>query len=94
MACGLGILFDVDGGHVGGGLGMRGHQASLFAVTDKILDILYCAHDGRRTRKSEGRGSKDERERGKEEEFREEEREGEVRKQKRGENRMRSKFGV
>lgn len=41
---GLWFLLSVDCGNVGGGFCMRRHEAGLFAVADKILDILYGAH--------------------------------------------------
>jgi len=51
LAVWLWLLFGVDGGDVGGGFGMGCHQASLFAMPDEILDILYRAHDESKGRK-------------------------------------------
>ncbi len=39
------LLLCVDGGHVRCGVTMRWRRASLFAVADEVLEILYRAHD-------------------------------------------------
>jgi hypothetical protein len=46
LALWLWLLFGVDGGHIGSGFGMGCYEASLFSMSDEILDILYRAHDG------------------------------------------------
>ena len=40
----MGLLFGVNGGNVGSWFGMGGHEAGLFPMTDKVLDILDGAH--------------------------------------------------
>ena len=40
-ALGLTLLFGMNGRDIGGGFGMRRHQAGLFAMTYEILETLY-----------------------------------------------------
>lgn len=42
----LPLLLGVDRCDIGGWFGVRRHQAGLFAMTDKVLQVLYCAHGG------------------------------------------------
>lgn len=39
-------MLGVDRCDIGGWFGVRRHQAGLFAMTDKVLQVLYCAHGG------------------------------------------------
>ena len=43
----LALLLGVDGGDVGGGLGVRRDQAGLFAMTYEVLEALDGTHRGR-----------------------------------------------
>lgn len=42
----LSLLLGVDRCDIGGWLGVRRHQAGLFAMADKVLQVLYRAHGG------------------------------------------------
>lgn len=46
LSLGLPLLLSVDRCDIGGWFGVRRHQAGLFAMADKVLQILYCAHGG------------------------------------------------
>ena len=59
LAVGLGVLLGVDGGNVGRGFRMGSHETGLFPMSNEVLYVLYCAHDGRDDREMQGRGAEE-----------------------------------